>query len=130
MKKSQQRIDTETIVALAKKDYECFQKKEKSYKLLNWFKDELILCQVYGKKTLIIEPKALARVINILGLIRGRNLNKCIIEIVDSTEALVNFDFDLSTLDNAERRRLNNEWKLGLEEVTEDEVDRTYDHMI
>lgn len=130
MTKSQQKINTETIQALAKKDYDCFQKGEKSYKLLNWFKDELILCQIHKKNILVIEPKALSRVVNLLGLIRERNLTKCDITILDSSEAQIKFDFDLTTLNNAERRRLNNEYDLNLEELTEEEVDETYAHMI
>ena len=125
-----QKINTETIQALARKDYESFQKNEKSYKLLNWFKDELILCQIHKKNILVIEPKALARVVNLLSLIRERNLTKCDITILDSSEAQIKFDFDLTTLNNAERRRLNNEYDLNLEELTEEEVDETYAHMI
>lgn len=130
MKKATQKIDSATITALAQKDYECYTKGEKSYKLLNWFKDELILCQIHKKNILVIEPRALAKVINLLGLIRERYLTKCDITILDSSEAQISFEFDLTTLNNAERRRLNSEYNLNLEELTTDEIDETYAHMI
>lgn len=130
MKKVQE-IKTETITKLAQKDYDAYANKQKSYKLLNWIKDEMILCQVFNKTTLQIEPKALARIINILALIRERNLTKCDITILDGTSAQIDFKFDLTTLTNAERIRLNTTYEgVDLELVDEPEDDEIYDHMV
>lgn len=129
MKKVQQ-IKTETITKLAQKDYDAFTKKEKSYALYNWVKDELILCQIHKKNILSVEPKALARMINLLSLLRQRNLTKCNIVIQDSENAQIEFDFDLTTLSNAERIRLNSTYDLDLELQDEPIEEEIYDHMI
>ena len=129
MKKSQ-KIETKTILALAEKDYSAFKAEQKSYQLFNWLKDELILCQVHKINCLLIEPKALSRIINILAVLRERNLNSLEINILDRENAEVIFSMDMTTINNAERRRLNSEFNLQLEELTEDRKDETYAHMI
>ena len=126
-----QKIETATVLGLAEKDYSAFQKGEKSFELWSWLKDEMILCQVYKKNVLLMEPKALARIINVLGSLRERYLTKLDIQIYDSKSAQITFDFDLMTLNNAERRRLNSSYAgLNLEELVEEEPDMTYAHMV
>ena len=130
MKKQQiTKINSDTIIALANKDLNLYQKNEKSYLLLNWLKDELILLETEKKNTVQLSAKAFARSINILALLRERNLTKLTTEILDRNTIVINFKFDLTTLSNAERRRLNSEYDLNLEELTEDEIDETYAHL-
>ena len=125
-------IQTEVIETLSRKDYEKFQKNENSYQLYSWLKDELILCSIFGYSKLSVEPKALARIINIFASLRERGLVvKLNMNIKDSKTAMVDFELDLTTLDNRERRRLNQEYSslgVNLEEMTEDEIDETYNH--
>ena len=123
-------VNSETIIALAQKDLEKFQANEKSYRLINWLKDELILLEIHKKNTIQMNAKAFSRCINILALLRERNLNSLTCNIQDKDTVIITFSFDLTTLGNAERRRLNNEYDLNLEEITEDEIDETYAHFL
>lgn len=125
-----QNISTETITQLQAKDLEKYNKGEQSFLLYNWLKDELILCQYYKVNRLIIEPKALAKIVNSLSSIRQRNMTKCEIKIMDTKTAYIDFVFDLDTLTNAQRYNLNSQYELNLEMKTEPEPDLTYAHMI
>lgn len=116
------------IITLANKDLEAYKKEEKSFELFNWLKDELILQEINNKHTIVVNAKALARIINILSAIREKNLNSLSITMDDKETCKVKFSFDLTTLSNGERRRINSLYGTSLEEMTEDEEDLTYDH--
>ena len=123
-------LNSEAIIKLAQKDYAALAEGKKSYELLTWLKDELILRQIAKQNTLNIELKALTRIVNLLGFFRQDSLTKCDVSILDRALAQIKFEFDLCTLNNAERRRLNHTYNLTLEELTEDEEDETYAHMM
>ena len=126
-----QKINSDAITKLAQKDYASYSKGEKSYELLSWLRDELILCQYHKKQVILIEPRALSRVVSLLGYFREKGeLTKCTVEILDSKEAQIKFEFDLTILKRVEVRRLNLEYNIHLEEPTEDKQDETYSHMI
>lgn len=128
MTKRSKTINEKAIIELAKQDYDNFSKGKKSYKLISWVKDELILNQIDGVRTIVISPKALAKVINLLAFFREDGLTKCDISILDSTEAHIDFAFDLTTLSNAERLRLNGTYNVDLELRDEPDEDEIYAH--
>ena len=125
-----QRINDDAIIALAKKDLEKYENKEKSYELLNWLKEELILRQVNGLNAFVITANAFTKCVRLLALFRENNLTELNISILDRDTIEVKFNFDLTTLRNSEKRFLNSKFDLNLEIETEDEIDRTYSHMI
>ena len=128
MTKKTKTINEKAIIELSKVDYDNFAKGKKSYKLISWVKDELILNQIDGIRTIVISPKALAKVINLLAFFREDGLTKCDISILDSTEAQINFEFDLTTLPNVERLRLNSTYNVDLELREEPDEDEIYSH--
>ena len=125
-----QRINDDAIIALAKKDLEKYENKEKSYELLNWLKEELILRQVNGLNAFVITANAFTKCVRLLALFRENNLTELNISILDRDTIEVKFNFDLTTLRNSEKRFLNSKFDLNLEIETEDEIDQTYSHMI
>ena len=125
-----QRIDTTTIQALAKKDWDNYRRGNTSFELNNWLRDEMIMCQVAKTNTLLMDAKTLGRCTEALASIRQRIGTMMTIKINDTQECLVSFNLDLTLLTNGQRERLNREYDLNLEMVTEEEKDMTYAHMI
>ena len=125
-----QRINDDAIIALAKKDLEKYENKEKSYELLNWLKEELILRQINGLNVFVITANAFTKCVRLLALFRENNLTELTLSILDRDTIEVKFNFDLTTLRNSEKRFLNSKFDLNLEIETENEIDQTYAHMI
>lgn len=130
MKKEIKVLNEKAIMEMANKDYDAYQKQQKSYVLLNWLKDELVLRQVAGEKKFGLTPKSLSRTINILSLLRERNLTALDIKVADRETCIVSFELDMTTINNAERRRLNSYYNLNLEDLDEGVSDETYAHEI
>lgn len=128
--KKVQEIDTKTIEALQKKDIANYQKGNTSFELSNWLRDEMILCQLAGVNTLLMDSRTLSRCISALASIRQRIGTMMSITVNDTKECLVSFEIDLTMLSNAQRERLNKEWNLNIELSTEPKEDLTYAHMI
>ena len=115
---------------MAKKDLEKYENKEKSYELLNWLKEELILRQINGLNVFVITANAFTKCVRLLALFRENNLTELTLSILDRDTIEVKFNFDLTTLRNSEKRFLNSKFDLNLEIETENEIDQTYAHMI
>lgn len=127
-KQTTRKIEENVILTLAQQDYAEFQKGQKSYKLYNWLKTELIISNEENENKLLFSVKSLGRIVNILGMLRERNLEKCDVQILDRETAELSFKFDTTTLSNAEIYMLNQQYGLTIPENEKVEQDVEFAH--
>lgn len=112
-------LDEKTIFEAAQKDLDAYNKGEKSFEVMNYLKDELVI-NGYDEQVhyLKCSPKALNRIINPLSYLRQNLLSELIINILDTTTAVVKFKVDMTTVSNGYRRILNQRYDVNIEEIT------------
>ena len=130
MKKQQEKSLEETIKELAEKDYKARQNDEKSFELLNFLKDQCFLGTYFKSESILLDVQTANRISFWVAWMKERNiLLKAMFEYQDTKNVKFSYRFNIDDLNNYERRRLNEYSGVTLEFITEDEKDRTYDHM-
>ena len=119
-----------TILELAEKDLTALQSGTKSYELLNWLREEVILRKHFKKPLQFeLEARSISKIIGTLSYLREKGLlTKCDISLLDTKAVKVKFDVDMLEVNNGERYRLNAKYNAGLEEIHEEKKDVTYAH--
>lgn len=112
-------LDEQTIIKSAQQDLDAYNKGEKSFEVMNYLKEELII-NGYDEQThyLKCSPKALNRIINPLSYLRQNLLSELVINILDTQTSVIKFKVDMSTVSNGYRRILNQNYGLNIEEIT------------
>lgn len=111
-------FNEKTIFEAAQKDLDAYNKGEKSFEVMNYLKDELVI-NGYDEQVhyLKCSPKALNRIINPLSYLRQTLLTELIINVCDTTKAIIKFKIDMSTVSNGYRRVLNQTYNLNIPEI-------------
>lgn len=120
----------EVIIKAQEKDLESMARKEKSYYLWEWMREELIGRQIFKKQKFTLTAKGFSKVSYILASLREKSeLVELKVEILDTQTVNIEAHFDLDVLDNRARYLLNAkhpDWNLEL--LVEDDKDEDYYH--
>ena len=120
MKKQQlTNLDETKILDAVQKDLDAYNKGEKSFELMNYLKDELVITG-YDEQDHYIKcsTKVFAKTVNALSYMRQTLLSDLVIKIFDTTSTVIKFRVDMNNVSNGYRRVLNQTYGLAIPEIT------------